>query len=109
VVKNKVAPPFFQAEFDIMANEGISKTGDILDVALKLELIRKSGAWYYLGDDRLGQGRENVKGFLQENPNITAEIDRMIRAQMVAQLASPPETASNGEASAKGQDEKVET
>lgn len=109
VVKNKVAPPFFQAEFDIMANEGISKTGDILDVALKLELIRKSGAWYYLGDDRLGQGRENVKGFLQENPNITAEIDRMIRAQMVAQLASTPETASNGEASAKGQDEKVET
>jgi recombination protein RecA len=109
VVKNKVAPPFFQAEFDIMANEGISKTGDILDVALKLDLIRKSGAWYYLGDDRLGQGRENVKGFLQENSNITVEIDRMIRAQMVAQLASTPEEASNGEASAKEQDAKAET
>lgn len=86
VVKNKVAPPFFQAEFDIMANEGISKVGDILDVGVNLNIIRKSGAWYYLGDDRLGQGRENVKSFLQDNPEITAEIDRLIRAS----VAPPP-------------------
>ncbi len=86
VVKNKVAPPFFQAEFDIMANEGISKVGDILDVGVNLSIIRKSGAWYYLGDDRLGQGRENVKSFLQDNPEITAEIDRLIRAS----VAPPP-------------------
>ncbi len=81
VVKNKVAPPFFQAEFDIMANEGISKLGDILDVGVKQEIIRKSGAWYYLGDDRLAQGRENVKNFLSENPAIVEEIERLIRAQ----------------------------
>src|SRR5437867_6305223 len=75
VVKNKVAPPFRQAEFDIMANEGISRAGNILDVGVELEIIRKSGAWFYLGEDRLGQGRENAKQFLNENP-VLAEIGR---------------------------------
>lgn len=81
VVKNKVAPPFRQAEFDIMANEGISREGNILDVATEMEIIRKSGAWFYLGEDRLGQGRENVKAFLRENPDLANEIERLIRAQ----------------------------
>lgn len=80
VVKNKVAPPFYQAEFDIMANEGISYEGDVIDMGVKLEILRKSGAWYYLGEDRLGQGRENVKTFLRENPELTREIDRLIRS-----------------------------
>jgi recombination protein RecA len=97
VVKNKVAPPFYQAEFDIMANEGISKEGDILDVGVKLEIIRKSGAWYYLGEDRLAQGRENVKTFLRENPAITTEIDRLIRAQTVVQHTEVAEESPNGE------------
>jgi recombination protein RecA len=81
VVKNKVAPPFRQAEFDIMANEGISRAGNILDVGVDLEIIRKSGAWFYLGEDRLGQGRENAKQFLNENPALADEIERLIRAQ----------------------------
>jgi recombination protein RecA len=83
VVKNKVAPPFRQAEFDIMANEGISRAGNILDVGTELEIIRKSGAWFYLGEDRLGQGRENAKQFLNENPALADEIERLIRAQSV--------------------------
>jgi recombination protein RecA len=104
VVKNKIAPPFFQAEFDIMANEGISRVGDILDVGTKLEIIRKSGSWYYLGDDRLAQGRENVKNFLRENPAITQEIERLIRAQTRPTVSVGPggeaEEHSNGTAPA---------
>jgi recombination protein RecA len=94
VVKNKVAPPFRQAEFDIMANEGISRAGNILDVATELEIIRKSGAWFYLGEDRLGQGRENAKQFLNENPALADEIERLIRAQA---MATPVTTAGASE------------
>ncbi|MFM7679601.1 MAG: recombinase RecA, partial [Roseiflexaceae bacterium] len=79
VVKNKVAPPFRQSEFDIMANEGISRSGCILDLATEMEIIRKSGAWFYLGEDRLGQGRENAKQFLSENPVLLDEIERLIK------------------------------
>lgn len=87
VVKNKIAPPFRQAEFDIMANEGISREGNILDVGVEMGIIRKSGAWFYLGEDRLGQGRENVKGFLRENPDLANEIEKLVRAQA---LTNPP-------------------
>jgi recombination protein RecA len=80
VVKNKVAPPFRQAEFDIMYNEGISKAGSVLDVGVELGIVRKSGAWFYLEEDRLGQGRENAKEFLNNNPDILADIERRIRA-----------------------------
>lgn len=97
VVKNKVAPPFYQAEFDIMANEGISKVGDLLDVGVKYEIIRKSGAWYYLGEDRLAQGRENVKTFLNENPHVAAEIERLIRTQALSNLAPVADAPVNGE------------
>jgi len=90
VVKNKVAPPFRQAEFDIMANEGISRAGNILDVGVELEIIRKSGAWFYLGEDRLGQGRENAKQFLNENPVLADEIERLIRAQAMVQPVAAP-------------------
>jgi len=90
VVKNKVAPPFRTAEFDIMANEGISRAGNILDVGVELEIIRKSGAWFYLGEDRLGQGRENAKQFLNENPALADEIERLIRAQaMTVPIVAP--------------------
>jgi recombination protein RecA len=92
VVKNKVAPPFRQAEFDIMANEGISRASNILDVGVDLEIIRKSGAWFYLGEDRLGQGRENAKAFLNENPALADEIERLIRAQ--AMTAPAPVVAA---------------
>jgi recombination protein RecA len=79
VVKNKVAPPFRQAEFDIMYNEGISAEGSVLDVGVDLGVVRKSGAWYYLGDERLGQGRENAKEFLRANPDVMDEIEGRIR------------------------------
>jgi recombination protein RecA len=109
VVKNKVAPPFYQAEFDIMANEGISKVGDILDVGLKFEIIRKSGAWYYLGDDRLSQGRENAKTFLKENPAIAEEVERMIRSQAFVQHTAPDEGTDNGEAASTSEEMLEET
>ncbi|MEJ7762933.1 MAG: recombinase RecA [Thermomicrobiales bacterium] len=80
VVKNKTAPPFRQAEFDIMYNEGISVTGSVLDVGTDLGLVRKSGAWFYLGEERLGQGRENAKEFLKHNPDVLNDIRNRIKA-----------------------------
>jgi recombination protein RecA len=80
VVKNKVAPPFRVAEFDIMYNEGISKEGGLLDVGTELSVVRKSGAFFSFGETRIGQGRENAKEFLRRNPEVTAEMDRQIRA-----------------------------
>ncbi|MGE5614223.1 MAG: recombinase RecA [Bacillota bacterium] len=79
VVKNKVAPPFKEAEFDIIYGEGISKEGSILDVAVNLDIVNKSGAWFSYNNQRIGQGRENAKQFLRENPEITAEIEKKIR------------------------------
>jgi recombination protein RecA len=80
VVKNKVAPPFKQVEFDIMYGEGISKTGEIIDLGVKAGIIEKSGAWFTYAGQRVGQGRENAKGFLKENPRIAAEIEKAIRS-----------------------------
>jgi recombination protein RecA len=80
VVKNKVAPPFKVAEFDIMYNEGISKVGDILDLGVEMELISKRGSFYSYADLRLGQGRENAKGYLRENPELSHELELAIRA-----------------------------
>jgi recombination protein RecA len=79
VVKNKVAPPFKEAEFDIIYAEGISKDGDILDMGVSLGIIEKSGAWYSFGEDRIGQGRQNVKRFLAENRDIRDKIADLIR------------------------------
>lgn len=79
VIKNKVAPPFRQAEFDIMYNEGISKTGNLVDVGVKEDIIQKSGAWFSYGDIRLGQGRENAKQYLKDNEDVALEIERKIR------------------------------
>ncbi|BAB06102.1 recombinase RecA [Halalkalibacterium halodurans] len=79
VVKNKVAPPFKQAEVDIMYGEGISREGSILDIASELDIVQKSGAWYSFNDERLGQGRENAKQFLKENPEAAEEIESRIR------------------------------
>ncbi len=82
VVKNKVAPPFKQADFDIMYGEGISREGSIIDVATDMDIINKSGAWYSYNGDRLGQGRENVKEYLKQNPGVTAEIEQKIRQSL---------------------------
>lgn len=79
VVKNKVAPPFQEAEFDIMFGQGISREGDVLDLAAKLDVIVKSGAWYAYKGDKIGQGRENAKLFLKEHPEIFAEVEEQVR------------------------------
>ena len=79
VVKNKVAPPFKTAVVDIMYGEGISKVGDLLDIASDIDIVKKSGAWYSYNDTKLGQGRENVKKFLQDNPDLIKEIDEKVR------------------------------
>ncbi|HQY43427.1 MAG TPA: recombinase RecA [Paracoccaceae bacterium] len=80
VVKNKVAPPFKQVEFDIMYGEGISKTGELVDLGVKAGVVEKSGAWYSFGDERIGQGRENAKQFLKDNPDLAQAIEDKIRA-----------------------------
>ncbi len=79
VVKNKVAPPFKIAEFDIIYGEGISKAGDILDLAVELDIVEKAGAWYSYNGERVGQGRENAKAFLQDHPEMMAEVDHKVR------------------------------
>ncbi len=84
VVKNKVAPPFRTAEFDIMYNEGISKAGDLLDLATSLEILTKRGAFYSYGDVRLGQGRENAKDYLRSNPILMAEVEAAVRQKAMS-------------------------
>ena len=79
VVKNKVAPPFREAEFDIVYGKGISKVGNILDLGVNLDIVNKSGAWFSYNGERIGQGRENAKKYLEEHPNITAEIEKRVR------------------------------
>jgi recombination protein RecA len=84
VVKNKVAPPFKQAEFDILFGQGISRLGDLIDQALALGIIQKSGTWFSFGETRLGQGRENARAYLEQNPEIVQQIEQQVRAQMMS-------------------------
>jgi recombination protein RecA len=79
VVKNKVAPPFKQAEFDILFNEGISKLGEIIDAGVNMGIIDKAGAWYSYNGDRIGQGRENVKSYMKDHPDALAEVEAKVR------------------------------
>jgi recombination protein RecA len=82
VVKNKVAAPFRQAEFDINYGEGISRAGELIDMGIEAKLVEKSGAWLSYGDLRIGQGRENAKQFLRDNPELANEIERKLRASL---------------------------
>ena len=97
VVKNKVAPPFKEAEFDIMFGKGISKESDILDLAVNLGIIQKSGAWFAYNDGKIGQGRENAKIFLRENPEIAEEIERQVRAHYGLGEDGPQDTAKEAD------------
>ena len=97
VVKNKVAPPFRKVELELMFGEGLSASGSVLDAALKYDLVQKSGSWYSYGEERIGQGRENAKQFLQEHPETYAEIDAKLRILMF-----PKPAASDGDAAAAG-------
>ena len=92
VVKNKVAPPFREAEFDVMYGEGISREGDLLDLAVDRKIVEKSGTWFAFGGERLGQGRENVKQFLKENPAIFKALEERVRRELG--LARDAETAA---------------
>lgn len=108
VIKNKVAAPFRQAEFDIMYNEGISASGSVLDTAVEIGVVRKSGAWFYYGEDRLGQGRENAKIFLKSNPEMMEEIAmKVMRAspELAARLEFAPSEEDEAEAKAPTADE----
>jgi len=88
VVKNKVAPPFKVVEFDIMYGKGISKTGELIDLGVKADIVEKSGSWFSFDGERLGQGRENSKTFLAQNPDVAATIEHRVRenAGLVAEL-----------------------
>jgi recombination protein RecA len=106
VVKNKVAPPFRTAEFDIMFNEGISRSGDILDLATKFEVIQKRGAFFSYGDIRIGQGRENAKDYLRQNPDLMNEIDSVIRQKALSgEIAMPLEIGGGGDSDSGSDDE----
>jgi recombination protein RecA len=91
VVKNKVAPPFREAEFDIMYGEGISREGDLIDQGAERKVIDKSGTWFSYGGERLGQGRENAKAFLKQNPDIASAIEQKLRVEMGLVAAEPPQ------------------
>jgi recombination protein RecA len=92
IVKNKVAPPFRQAEFDIMYGEGISREGEVLEIGVNLGVLEKSGAWYVYNGDRLGQGKDNARDFLKENPRLAREIEQKIREK--AGVAAPAKPAA---------------
>lgn len=91
VIKNKVAPPFRVAEFDIMFNEGISKEGDLVDLGTETGILTKSGAFYSFGETRLGQGRENAKAFLRENPDIAGQLEQLIKGETTPEPEATPE------------------
>jgi recombination protein RecA len=99
VVKNKVAPPFKVADFDILYNEGISRESEIINLSSQLGLIEKSGAWYSYKQEKIGQGKENVRIYLKENPDIANLLEKQIRAQLLDKklLASPPKTTESSE------------
>jgi recombination protein RecA len=88
VVKNKVAPPFREAEFDMMYGEGISREGDLVDQGVERKIVDKSGTWFSYGGERLGQGRENAKAYLKQNPAVAAEIEAKLRKEMGLPLAN---------------------
>jgi recombination protein RecA len=95
VIKNKVAPPFKQAEFDIMYGEGISRLGEVIELGTNLKLVEKAGAWYSYNGEKIGQGKENAKEFLRENPAIAAEIEAKIRDS--SNVLADGMTAARGE------------
>ncbi|HUX36705.1 MAG TPA: recombinase RecA [Rectinemataceae bacterium] len=98
VVKNKVAPPFRKVELEIMFGKGISASGSLIDAAVKYDIVDKKGAWYAFGEDKIGQGRENAKTFMEQNPDIAAEIERRVRSRIFD--PKPPETPAPAEAKA---------
>ncbi|MEI3597184.1 MULTISPECIES: recombinase RecA [unclassified Oceanobacillus] len=108
VVKNKVAPPFKQAEVDIMYGEGISKEGEIIDVGADLDIVQKSGAWYSYKGERLGQGRENAKQFMKENPEIFEEVNREIRSHYELEASESTDADTENTSSSSDEQESLD-
>ncbi len=112
IVKNKVAPPFKEAMFDIVFGQGISKDGELLDMAVEFDIIQKGGSWFNYGETRLGQGRENVKAYIAENPEFAEELNQKIRAQLKANmdaLKKPEKPAAEKEETPEPPTKKAET
>jgi recombination protein RecA len=107
VVKNKVAPPFRSAEFDILFNEGISREGSLIDAAIEYSVLEKSGTWMSYGDQRLGQGRENVRNYLRENPTLAKEIEAKVREKAAGGTASAVQKAAGVVRASAGADEEL--
>jgi recombination protein RecA len=101
VVKNKVSPPFKQAEFEILYGKGISRHGEIIDLGVAHDIVDKAGSWYSYGDDRIGQGKENVREFLKSHPEMAAEIEHKIRAKLLPKTVTVTDEAADDEAVAK--------
>ena len=103
IVKNKIAPPFKEAEFDIMFGKGISKSGDILDLATGIDLVKKSGAWYAYEGEKIGQGRENAKIYLETHPELMEELDQKVRAHYHLSGAEEADAAVDAEEGGKAE------
>ena len=97
VVKNKVAPPFREAYFDIMYGEGISKWGELVDLAVQMDIVQKSGSWFSMGDERIGQGKDSVKAFLQANPDIAEKVEAQVREKLLQATGAPKAPAKAAE------------
>ena len=108
IVKNKVAPPFKTAEFDIIYGEGVSRLGSIIDMAVDLDLINKSGAWYSYEGTRLGQGKENAKATLEEKPELIAEIEEKIRTKLLVEGVTPKKKGGSKKSSADADQETTD-
>ncbi len=93
IVKNKVAPPFKEAIFDIMYGEGISKWGELVDLAVQLDIVQKSGSWFSMGDERIGQGRDSVKAYLMENPDVAEQVEAQVRENLYKLVGGKPKAA----------------
>ena len=94
IVKNKVAPPFREAEFEILYGEGISKWGEMVDLAVKLDIIQKSGSWFSMGEMRIGQGRDAVKAYMQANPDFADQVEAEIRANSFKLMSKQSQIAA---------------
>ena len=94
VVKNKVAPPFKIAEFEILYGEGISRLGELIDLGVENDLVKKAGSWYSYGEDRIGQGKENAKTYLKEHPEIATELDKLLRAKLLPDVGKKDRDAA---------------
>jgi recombination protein RecA len=109
VVKNKVAPPFQKCEFDILYNEGISKEGELIDMGVEHKLVEKSGAWYSYNGERIGQGRDNVREFLREHPDMASEIENLVRQKMgLNELGNRPAAGADTAAESEPEPEAEE-